>query len=203
MGIVLDPSLSIHPILTVCRPLPLPDCPACLCSLSASGTLVPAAAAWPLQGKCGMLLWNVRVQIVPLDSWWRRGREPGVRTFAPIQWPGPLVGITMISSFLAGPWLRDKEEDPVSTKHSTPLRHHIASVWEGAAAEPAYMWQGLVAHSILWRSDFRHRVVPNRTRILDSSETLPTFLSHTAVKGQTLVRRKWGQTPWISHCCWK
>lgn len=86
--------------------------------------------------------------------------------------------------------LRDKEEDPVSTKHSAPLRHQIVSVWEGAAAEPAYMWQGLVAHSILWRSDFRHHVVPNRTRILDSLKTLSTFLSHTAVKEQTLVGQK-------------
>lgn len=96
----------------------------------------------------------------------------------------------MISSFLAGPWLRDKEEDPVSTKHSAPLRHHIVSVWEGAAAEPAYMWQGLVAHSIFWRPDFRHRVVPNRTRILDSLKTLPTFLSHTADASKTKMRAK-------------
>lgn len=91
--------------------------------------------------------------------------------------------------------LRDKEEDPVSTKHSAPLRRHIVSVWEGAAAEPAYMWQGLVAHSILWRSDFRHRVVPNRTRILDSLKTLSTFLSHTAMKEQTLVGQKMRAKP--------
>lgn len=185
--------LSLHIPYSVC--LPLPDL-SCLSLRSVSpGTLVPAAAAWPLQGKCGMLLWNVRVQIVPLDYWWWRGREPGVGTFAPIQCPGPLVGITWLAVSWQVPCLRDKEEDPVSTKHSAPLRHHIVSVWEGAAAEPAYMWQELVAHSILWRFDFRHRAVPKRTRILDSLKTLSTFLSHTTVKEQTLEEQKWGQNP--------